>query len=83
LSESGILVKLAGLIHPESEMAYKLSKNRKIDSVEPLCRKKTYNSPEEAQEMIRQIMETRVTRAIHFYQCPVCGLWHLTSRREK
>jgi len=64
-------------------MAYKLSKNRKIDTVEPLCRKKSYNSPEEAQDMIRNIMETRVTRAIRFYQCPVCGLWHLTSRALK
>jgi hypothetical protein len=64
-------------------MAYKLLKNRKIEPLGPLCRKKVYNSPEEAQEMIRNIMETRVTRPIHFYKCPVCGLWHLTSRREK
>jgi hypothetical protein len=64
-------------------MAYKLSKNLKIDPVEPLCRKKAYNSAEEAQDMIRHIAEMRVTRPIRHYQCPVCGLWHLTSRREK
>lgn len=64
-------------------MPYKLSKNMKIDPVEPLCRKKTYNSPEEAQEMIRHIMETRVTGKIHFYKCPVCGLWHLTRKTNK
>ena len=64
-------------------MAYELSKNIKIDPVEPLCKKRAYYSAEEAQEMIRHITETRVTRSIRYYQCPVCGLWHLTSRKEK
>jgi predicted RNA-binding Zn-ribbon protein involved in translation (DUF1610 family) len=64
-------------------MAYKLSKKMKIDSVQPVCRKKIFYTAEEAQDMIRHITETRVTREIRPYKCPNCGLWHLTSRALK
>jgi hypothetical protein len=64
-------------------MAYKVLKNQKIEPVKPACRKTIYNSPEEAQAMIRHINETRVTRQIHVYQCNICGKWHLTSKNER
>jgi hypothetical protein len=64
-------------------MKTKLSHRRKIEYVELPCRKATYNSLAESLEMIHYINETRVTRKIQPYKCPVCGLWHLTSKPGK
>jgi len=61
-------------------MRYKHSDIKKISPIEPLCKKKTYNSLQEAQEMIGYIRENRVLREINAYNCPVCGFWHLTSK---
>ncbi|HEX2968572.1 MAG TPA: hypothetical protein VHO46_05660 [Bacteroidales bacterium] len=54
-----------------------------IEPIQPLCRKTAYHTPEEADDMIRYITETRVTKSIHSYKCPVCGFWHLTSGTHK
>lgn len=64
-------------------MTYKYSKSNKPDPLQPSCRKKIYNTPEEAREMIDFINENRVVRHIHAYKCSVCGFWHLTSKPEK
>jgi hypothetical protein len=64
-------------------MAYKLSKSSKIDPVRPQCKKKIFYTAEDARDMIHHITETRVTREIHPYKCPICGLWHLTSKAGK
>jgi hypothetical protein len=61
-------------------MAYKTSKVKNITPIELPCRKKIYYSPEEAQEMIRYIRETRTVREIHAYKCTSCGFYHLTSK---
>ena len=60
-------------------MAYNSSKNRSVDPIGPACKKAVYNSREEAEDMIRHIHETRFTRQLHAYQCPDCGMWHLSS----
>ena len=61
-------------------MAYRTSKKRQIGSVELPCKKTIYHSREEAEDMIRYIEETRVTREIKAYKCDICGFWHLTSK---
>lgn len=61
-------------------MAYKFLKYGSIDPVDPQCRKKIYQSREEAGEMILYIRETRVVKDLHAYRCETCGLWHLTSK---
>jgi hypothetical protein len=63
-------------------MGYKLSNIKKIDPIEPPCKKTIYNSPEEAQDMIIYIKENRSVRDIHAYKCNSCGFWHLTSKSE-
>jgi hypothetical protein len=63
-------------------MNYKSSRKTKIEPIGLFCRKTPYNSLEEAQDMIRYINETRVTREIRAYKCSICGFWHLTSRKE-
>jgi hypothetical protein len=63
-------------------MGYKHSNPKKIQSIEPPCRKKIYNSYEEAQEMISYIRENRRVREINAYKCLICGFWHLTSKSE-
>ena len=65
------------------KMGYKHLKTNKIDPIEPPCKKTTYNSFEEAQDMIRYIKENRVVKEIHPYKCMVCGFWHLTSNPKK
>ena len=60
-------------------MGYKSSRYRLPEPLGPSCRKNSYHSREEAEDMIRHIAETRYTKALHAYQCPVCGLWHLSS----
>jgi hypothetical protein len=61
---------------------FKLNRIKNIPLLEPACRKKPYNSQEEAQEMISHIRENRRVRELHLYKCPICGLWHLTSKSE-
>lgn len=63
-------------------MAYKSSNLKNIDPISPACRKTMYNSREEAEDMIRHIQENRVVRALHAYQCPDCGMWHLSSKSK-
>lgn len=63
-------------------MVYKHSNIKKIDPIEPSCRKTIYSSPEEAQDMINHIKETRSVREIHAYKCLTCGFWHLTSKSK-
>jgi hypothetical protein len=63
-------------------MGYKFSNNKNIDPIGPACRKAIYNSPEEAQDMINYIKETRRVREIKAYKCTICGFWHLTSRTK-
>jgi hypothetical protein len=61
-------------------MGYKLSNFKKVQPVQPPCKKTIYNSLAEAQDMIIHINETRVLKEIHAYKCDICGFWHLTSK---
>ncbi|MEZ5071336.1 MAG: hypothetical protein R2751_10300 [Bacteroidales bacterium] len=63
-------------------MGYKSSKYRSVAPLGPSCRKKSYQTKEEAEDMIRYIEETRMTRRLSTYRCEICGLWHLTSRSD-
>jgi hypothetical protein len=60
-------------------MAFKVPGKVKNDPLNLPCKKAIYHSQEEAMDMISYINETRVTKAIRPYKCPVCGFWHLTS----
>lgn len=60
-------------------MAYKSRKRGPVEPIGPSCRKKIYHSKAEAEEMIRYIGETRITKPLQAYQCEICGMWHLTS----
>lgn len=64
-------------------MKYRPSKGERTNPIEPLCRKEAYFTLEDAQDMIRHINETRVTKNIRAYRCDVCGFWHLTSRGKE
>jgi hypothetical protein len=61
-------------------MVNKHSNIKKIIPIELPCRKTMYNSPEEAQDMIRYIKENRRVQDIKAYKCLTCGFWHLTSK---
>lgn len=63
-----------------SEMAYKLSNIKKVNPIDPVCRKTTYYTQEEAQDMISYIKENRSIKEIRAYKCTICGFWHLTSK---
>jgi hypothetical protein len=63
-------------------MGYKISNIKKINPIEPPCKKAIYNSLEEAQAMIRHINENRNVREIRAYKCMTCGFWHLTSKSK-
>jgi biotin synthase-related radical SAM superfamily protein len=63
-------------------MVRKFSNIKKIDPIEPVCRKPIYNSMEEAQDMVKYIRENRIVKEIHPYKCTVCGFWHLTSHQK-
>jgi hypothetical protein len=63
-------------------MGYKHSKIKKINPLEPPCKKPMYNSAEEAQDVINYLRENRDGHAIHVYKCDVCGFWHLTSKSK-
>ena len=64
-------------------MAYKSSKHQVVDPIGPSCKKTMYDSREEAEDMIRHIRETRYVKDLHAYQCPACGMWHLSSKTER
>ncbi|MGE5418678.1 MAG: hypothetical protein ACM3UT_00770 [Chloroflexota bacterium] len=61
----------------------KYTGRQRIEPIQPPCKKTIFQSQEEANDMIRHINETRVTRNIRAYECPVCGYWHLTSKQGK
>jgi hypothetical protein len=61
-------------------VAYTPKKKRPADPITPACNKRIYNSLAEAEEMIRHIRENRHVRDLSAYQCPICGMWHLTSK---
>ncbi len=61
-------------------MAAKKIYRKKTDAIELPCRKTIYHSREEAEDMIKYINETRITRSIRAYKCESCGFWHLTSK---
>jgi hypothetical protein len=61
-------------------MGYKLSNRKNVNPIELPCKKAMYNSPEEAQDMIRYIKDNRRVQDIHVYKCDSCGFWHLTSK---
>jgi hypothetical protein len=63
-------------------MVYNTSKIKKIDPLEPGCKKTMYNSLEDAQEMIRYLNENRRVPEIRAYKCLICGFWHLTSKSK-
>jgi hypothetical protein len=63
-------------------MGYKNSNIKKISPIDVPCKKAIYNSPEEAQDMLNHIRETRSVREITVYKCTICGFWHLTSRTK-
>ena len=63
-------------------MNHKALNTVRPEPVTPPCNKKIYNTEEEAQDMIRFIKEHRRTRELYVYKCPVCGLWHLTSKKK-
>lgn len=64
-------------------MAYKFPEMKNITPAGPVCRKRIYYTAEEARDTIEHLKETRYVGEIHFYQCPDCGFWHLTSHRLK
>jgi hypothetical protein len=64
-------------------VAYKSKRPGYVEPITPACKKTIYNSLEEAEDMIRYINETRVVRDLNAYKCPVCGMWHLTSKTEQ
>jgi len=64
------------------KVAYNSSNKKSYDPIVPSCKKAMYSSLEEAEDMIRYINETRVTRELHAYQCSTCGMWHLSSKSK-
>lgn len=64
-------------------MEYRSQRRKNITPLETSCRKEMYNSREDAEDMIRFINENYTGREINAYKCPVCGFWHLTSRKRK
>lgn len=63
-------------------MRYKNIAGKNVVPFEPPCKKAIYQTREDAEDMIRYIRETRVTKDIRAYKCKVCGFWHLTSREQ-
>ena len=61
-------------------MPYKSAKRPSVEPITPGCKKAMYHSREEAEDMIRHILEDRVVMNLRAYLCPVCGQWHLTSK---
>jgi hypothetical protein len=63
-------------------MGFRLSNKTKIHPIDPPCKKTIYNSLEDAQAMIKYIVENREVQEIHAYKCTICGFWHLTSKSK-
>jgi len=63
-------------------MGYKKTNIKNINPIDVPCKKAIYNSPEEAQDMLNHIRDTRRVREISVYKCTICGFWHLTSRSK-
>lgn len=63
-------------------MAYNKNSRKPVSPIDPSCKKTIYNTREEAEDMISYIKETRVVKELHAYLCPVCGLWHLSSKSK-
>jgi hypothetical protein len=59
-----------------------MGNRKKIDPIEPSCKKAIYQSLEEAQDMINHINETRRVKEINAYKCQICDFWHLTSKSK-
>jgi len=47
-------------------MGYKLSNTKKLNPIEPSCKKRIYYSPEEAEDMVRYIKENRRVKNLLF-----------------
>ena len=62
-------------------MHYKTSGKKSIAPFEPPCKKTTYHTREDAEDMIRHLTETLTGRKISAYRCDVCGFWHLTKNK--
>ncbi len=73
---------MCNLAGEKDKVAYKSSNSRPIDPIGPSCTKAIYNSREEAEDMIRYIQENRHVKELHSYQCPECGMWHLSSKSK-
>jgi hypothetical protein len=61
-------------------MKYKPGRIRKTDPVEFPCKKKIYNSLDEAKEAIDYLEKNKYVKDLSAYKCSVCGFWHLTSK---
>jgi hypothetical protein len=53
---------------------------RKIDPIEPPCKKTIYYSLIEAKESIVYLQENKGVKDLSAYKCSICGFWHLTSK---
>jgi len=58
-------------------MKYNISGIKNITPIGTPCKKTTYHTQAEAEDMIRHLTETRITKKIRPYQCTICGFWHL------
>jgi hypothetical protein len=63
-------------------MRYKNTYRKTAEPIHTPCKKTIYHSEEEAEDMIKYIRETRVTKEIRVYKCDICGFWHLTSKND-
>jgi len=61
-------------------MKPKQSHIRKIEPLGPSCKKKMYNSLDEAKKSIEYLQETKWIKELSAYKCTICGFWHLTSK---
>jgi hypothetical protein len=64
------------------QVAHRSSTYKSVKPIDPGCKKAIYQSREEAEEMIRHIRETRFVSELSAYECPHCGLWHLSSKSK-
>lgn len=63
-------------------MAYRFTRKRDIDPLQPKCEKKIYYSLEEAIGVAEHMKSTRYVRNLRPYRCMMCGFWHLTSSHD-
>jgi len=61
-------------------MKYKASRIKKVDPIATPCKKKMYDSLNDAQESIGYLQENKTGKKLSAYKCSVCGFWHLTSK---